>query len=156
MRLIEALRSESMRQAFEAKFGVALDPRSLLVTMRGRCRRYDGQIHTDSESKVVTALVYLDDDWRADGGRLRLLRSADDIEDVVAEVPPGPGTLVAFRRSDNSFHGHKPYEGVRRVVMLNWMVDARAAGRERRRHALSAGIKRLAPAAFDTRAGLLS
>ena len=94
-------------------------------------------------------MIYLDDHRRAEGGRLRLLRNADDIDDVIAEAPPAPGTLVAFRRTDNPFHGHKPYEGVRRVVMLNWMVDAKAAARERRRHAISARIKRLVSAGID-------
>jgi hypothetical protein len=74
------------------------------------------------------------------------LRSKDNIEDVIAEVPPTEGTLIAFRRSDHSFHGHKPYEGIRRVVMLNWMVDARAAQRERLRHGVSALIKGFRPA----------
>jgi len=151
--LMAALRSDRVREAFQDKFGVELDPLSLLVTIRGRCRRFDGQIHTDSESKLLTVLIYLDDDWRAEGGRLRLLRSAEDIEDVIAEVPPMPGTLVAFRRTDNSFHGHKPYEGIRRVIMLNWMVDAKAAARERRRHAISARMKRLMPMGFDMDAG---
>lgn len=155
-RLIDALGSDAVREAFQAKFGVALDPRSLLMTLRGRCRHYDGQIHTDSDSKLVTALIYLDEDWHADGGRLRLLRGPDDIEDMIAEVPPGPGTLVAFRRSENSFHGHKPYEGVRRVVMLNWMVDAKAADRERRRHALSARVKQLVSSGNDAGAGRMS
>ncbi len=49
--------------------------------------------------------------WEQAGGRLRLLRSATDIEDVLVEVPPEEGTLVAFRRSDNSYHGHMAFDG---------------------------------------------
>ena len=114
-----------------------------MVTLRARTRPVDGQIHTDSETKIVTALIYLNEDWSNQGGRLRLLRGPDDIEDMIAEVPPDAGTLLAFRRTDNSWHGHKPFDGVRRSIMLNWMVDAATMRRELRRHALSAGVKSL-------------
>jgi len=36
-------------------------------------------------------------------------RSGKDLEDIAAEVPPTDGTLVAFKRSDYSWHGHKPF-----------------------------------------------
>jgi hypothetical protein len=34
-----------------------------------------------------------------------------------------------------------PFEGVRRAIMFNWMVDAATARREMRRHAVSATMK---------------
>ena len=142
-RLMERLRSPALTAAFSDKFGVRLDPATLMVTLRARTRPVDGQIHTDSETKIVTALIYLNEDWSNQGGRLRLLRGPDDIEDMIAEVPPDAGTLLAFRRTDNSWHGHKPFDGVRRSIMLNWMVDASTMRRELRRHALSAGVKSL-------------
>jgi hypothetical protein len=142
-RLMERLRSPPITAAFSDKFGVALDPATLMVTLRARTRPADGQIHTDSETKIVTALIYLNEDWSNQGGRLRLLRGPNDIEDMIAEVPPDAGTLLAFRRTDNSWHGHKPFDGVRRSIMLNWMVDAATMRRELRRHALSAGVKSL-------------
>jgi hypothetical protein len=141
--LLERLRSQAVTDAFAAKFAVALDPAALLVTLRARTRLSDGQIHNDSETKIVTALIYLNPTWEADGGRLRLLHKPDDLEDVIAEVPPTTGTMLAFRRSDNSWHGHRPFEGTRRSIMLNWMVDAATMRREQRRHALSAGVKSL-------------
>ena len=116
-----------------------------MITLRSRCRLEDGKIHTDSLSKRVTALVYLEPEWPAIGGRLRFLRGSDSLDDMLTEAPPMKGTLLAFRRSDNSWHGHSPYEGVRRIIMLNWMVSPAAARRELRRHAVSAGIKRLLP-----------
>ena len=85
--------------------------------------------------------------WPHPGGRLRLLRSPDNLEDMAGEVAPLEGTLVAFRRSDSSFHGHHPFEGERIYVMFNWMVSAQAARRETRRHAVSAAFKRLVGAA---------
>jgi hypothetical protein len=116
-----------------------------MITVRGRCRASDGQIHTDSTSKVVTCLLYLNDPWGEAGGRLRLLRDPGNIDSTIAEVPPNGGTLVAFRRTDNSWHGHKPFEGERRYVMFNWVVSQAALDRELGRHKLSAKLKRLNP-----------
>ncbi|MGA7802612.1 MAG: 2OG-Fe(II) oxygenase [Gammaproteobacteria bacterium] len=140
--LIDELRSAEVAAAFSEKFGVDLSERPLMITVRGRCQPKDGRIHTDTESKLVTGLLYLNDSWEADGGRLRLLRGPNDLDDMIAEVPPNNGTLVAFRRGERSYHGHKPYEGVRRYVMFNWMTEARAAAREVTRHRISARIKR--------------
>ena len=68
----------------------------LMVTLRARTRPIDGRIHNDSATKVITALIYLNDAWSGAGGRLRLLRGPHDIEDMIAEVPPLAGTLIAF------------------------------------------------------------
>ena len=141
--LLEELTGPVVREAFEEKFGVALKGRPTMVTVRGRCGPRDGRIHTDAVSKILTVLIYLNAQWEAPGGRLRLLRSADDLEDVLVEVPPEEGTLVAFRRTDNSFHGHKPFLGVRRVIQLNWVTDRWTARRELLRHRASAWVKRL-------------
>src|SRR5262249_48861596 len=132
--LVEALRGPEARTAFEEKFGLDLKRRPTMVTVRGRCGPRDGFIHTDSVSKLLTVLVYMNPHWEASGGRLRLLRSANNLDDVLVEVPPTEGTLVAFRRSDNSFHGHKPFTGPRRVIQLNWIVNRRTVFRELLRH----------------------
>jgi SM-20-related protein len=141
--LLRMIRSPRMSDAFGEKFGLPLDPATMMVTLRARTRPIDGQIHTDSTTKVVTALIYLNTDWSDEGGRLRLLRGPNDLDDMVGEVPPVAGTLIAFRRTDRSWHGHKPFEGKRQAIMFNWMTDAAAARRELRRHAVSAGIKTL-------------
>jgi hypothetical protein len=31
------------------------------------------------------------------------------------------GTLLAFRRTDHSWHGHKPFVGERRMLQLNYL-----------------------------------
>ncbi len=131
-------------RALGEKFGVDLMHRSKMITVRGRCAAKDGRIHTDSRAKFVTVLFYFNEPWEAQGGRLRILRSATDLNDAIAEVPPEAGTMIAFRRSDNSFHGHEPYEGVRRYVMMNWMTSDLAASRELMRHRLSAKVKQAA------------
>lgn len=142
-RLLQALRAPETTQAFSDIFGLPLSHKALMIHVRSWCRAKDGRIHTDSESKLVTALLYFNADWTAEGGRLRLLRRIDDMDDMLAEVPPLDGTLVAFRRTDNSFHGHKSFEGPRRYVMLNWMVDEATARREESRHGFTAYFKRL-------------
>ena len=144
-RLLAVLHDPQITRLFAEKFDIDLDPAALMITLRSRCRLEDGKIHTDSLSKRLTALVYLEPEWSASGGRLRFLRGPDNLDDMLAEAPPMNGTLLAFRRAENSWHGHAPYEGVRRIIMLNWMVSPAAARRELRRHAVSTGIKRLLP-----------
>ncbi len=142
-RLLSELRTPRVTGLFAVKNQLQLSPDTLMITLRARTRPQDGRIHTDSESKVITALIYLNDDWASEGGRLRVLRGPRDIEDMAAEVPPIAGTLISFRRTDNSWHGHKPYDGPRKAIMLNWMVDAASARREMLRHSVSAGMKHL-------------
>ncbi len=142
-RFLEDLESTEVRQAFEAKFGVALAGHPTLVTLRGRCRAKDGRIHADSSSKLLTALIYMNANWTDAGGRLRLLRGPEDIEDYVTEVPPDRGTLVAFRCTAQGYHGHKPCVGERRSVQLPGVRDAAVLTRELRRHGLSAWTKKL-------------
>lgn len=141
--LIDELQGADFESAFSAKFGIDLSSLPLMVTVRSRCQQKDGRIHTDTETKVVTVLLYLNEPWQEGGGRLRFLRGPDDIEDAIAEVPPEGGVLAAFRRCDRSFHGHKPFVGVRRYIMLNWMTSEAAMQRELARHRLSARVKRL-------------
>jgi SM-20-related protein len=109
--------------------------------VRSRCAAKDGRIHTDTPTKLITALIYFNDQWEASGGRLRLLRSPTDLDDMIGEVAPDLGTMIVFRRSDKSFHGHEPYKGVRRYVMINWMTSDFAARRELFRHRVSARAK---------------
>jgi hypothetical protein len=143
--LCDELRGEPLRAAFEEKFDMDLSRRPTTLTVRGRCRVRDGQIHTDTKSKLITVLVYLNGPWEAEGGRLRLLRSADNLDDYVAEVPPEPGTLLCFRNGPQAWHGHAPFEGTRRALQLNWVTDEAAVRKSERRHGLSALIKRLNP-----------
>jgi hypothetical protein len=142
---LRELEGEAMRDAVARKFAIDLAGRPTMVTVRGRARAADGRIHTDSRTKLITVLIYMNEAWEAPGGRLRLLRGPDDLEAVAAEVPPDAGTLVAFRVSDRSWHGHLPADGPRRVVQLNWVESAAVVRRERLRHGLSARIKRLLP-----------
>ncbi len=119
--LIEEIRGADFRRAVERKFNISLDGLQARVTVRGIADSSDGEIHTDVRSKVLTGLIYLNESWESSAGRLRLLRNGQDIEDYVAEVPPIGGTLLMFKRADNSWHGHKPFSGVRRTIQINWI-----------------------------------
>ena len=143
--LLEELEGPAMRSHFAAKFAMDLTDRPTMVTVRGRARAKDGRIHNDSRTKLITVLIYMNGKWEADGGRLRLLRSADSLEDVVAEVPPDEGTLVAFQVTDHSWHGHASFDGPRRVIQLNWVTDDEVVRHEQSRHRLTAKLKRLNP-----------
>ncbi|HEY7329119.1 MAG TPA: 2OG-Fe(II) oxygenase [Gemmataceae bacterium] len=140
--LLDELRGPEFREAFEEKFGIDLKGRSSMITVRGRCGTRDGNIHTDAVTKIITVLIYMNPNWEQAGGCLRLLRSPHDIEDVIIEIPPIEGTLLAFRRSDNSWHGHKLFVGPRRVIQFNWVTTAGVERREVFRHRVSAWMKR--------------
>ena len=141
--LIDEMRSEEFRKAFEEKFGVDLSNRPDMITVRGRCSEKDGKIHTDSETKIITILIYMNSAWESLGGQLRLLRSGENLDDMILEVPPTEGTLLAFRRSSNSWHGHKPFSGPRRVIQFNWVTSDAVVRREQNRHRFSVWLKKL-------------
>ncbi len=141
--LIEELRGKAVRAAFEAKFGIDLKGRPTMFTVRGCSSERDGFIHTDSASKLITVLIYMNPTWEESGGRLRLLRSSTDLDNFIVEVPPEEGTLIAFRRSDNSWHGHKPFIGPRRVIQMNWVTGRMVLLYETRRHLISAALKKV-------------
>ena len=137
------LEGPEFRAAIECAFDIDLSGRPTMVTVRGHARPRDGRIHNDSRTKLITVLIYMNEAWEVEGGRLRLLGSPDNLDDVVSEVPPQAGTLLAFRVTENSWHGHLPVTGPRRVVQLNWVESAGVLRRERVRHGLSARVKRL-------------
>jgi SM-20-related protein len=144
-RLAAELEGEALRAAIEEKFAIDLAGRPTMITLRGYSDGKDGRIHTDTATKLITVLIYMNPVWQEEPGRLRLLWGPDDLEDFAAEVPPVAGTLVAFRRSAKSFHGHLPHIGERRSIQLNWVTDRRVVRRELGRHRWSARFKSLNP-----------
>lgn len=116
-----------------------------LVTICRSLNLRHGTIHTDSRSKVATALLYLNPSWpEISEGCLRFLNRIDNIDDMaVPEVRPLYGTFVAFRRSENSFHGHLPHEGERRVIQIAWLTSEEEKERKTRRGKFSRLFKKL-------------
>ncbi|MEM9356765.1 MAG: 2OG-Fe(II) oxygenase [Pseudomonadota bacterium] len=141
--VIEELDGPVFQSTVAEKFDVELEGRPKMYSLRGYTRAKDGRLHTDSKDKIITVLLYLNENWPHDGGKLRLLRNGHDVDDYVAEVEPDNGTLLIFKRSDNSWHGHHPFEGQRRSLQMNWMTTEGARGFHKLRHKLSAAVKSL-------------
>ena len=144
-RLAAELEGDEMRAAIEDKFGLDLSGRPTMITLRGNSDGKDGGIHTDSATKLITVLIYMNREWTDPAGRLRVLRGPDDLENYAEEVPPLAGAMIAFRRSAASFHGHHAHVGRRQSIQLNWVTDAGVVRRELGRHVWSARLKALNP-----------
>jgi len=139
--LLDEMDSPAFEQEVERKFNVDLKGKPKLFSLRGMCRNKDGRIHTDSKEKIITVLLYINKPWTSTGGRLRMLKS-DNLNDYVDEVAPDVGTLLIFRRSDNSFHGHEPFEGKRCSIQLNWLTTENRKLFQTIRHQISAIFKK--------------
>lgn len=144
--VIDELDGREFEAVIADRFGVDLSGKPKMYSLRGYTRAKDGQIHTDSKDKIITVLLYLNENWQQPGGRLRILKNGHDVDDFVAEVPPDNGTLLVFKRSDNSWHGHHPFEGQRRSLQMNWMTSEGSKGWHKVRHTLSAAMKKLSAA----------
>lgn len=144
--LIGELTAPAFADQVGARLGLAdLGTRPSLVTICRHLNRRHGTIHTDSRSKIATALLYLNPDWPdTSEGCLRFLNGIDDIDDLVLpEVRPVYGNFVVFRRADNSFHGHLPHEGERRVIQVAWLTSEKEKTRKTQRGRFSRLLKRL-------------
>ena len=142
-RLLKELEGSQVRRIVEEKLKIDLEGRPTMVTLRGACQAKDGRIHADATFKLATLLLYLNEDWADTGGRLRILRSGTNIEDCAAEVAPQGGLAVCFRVQPNSWHGHKPFVGPRRYVMLNYCADNESRDREVARHRWTNRVKKV-------------
>ena len=145
-RLIAELTDPAVASAVGIRLGVDnLGQYPTLVTLCRALNKRHGTIHTDSKSKVATALLYLNDSWPdTSDGCFRLLKRIDNIDDLVApEIRPLYGNLVVFKRAENSFHGHLPYAGERRVIQVAWLTSIDEKLRKTQRGKLSRLFKKL-------------
>lgn len=142
--LLSEMKSRAVSEIVSEKLDIDLVERPRMITIRKLSAAKDGRIHTDSESKIATLLVYLNDAWNASAeGRLRVLRSGADFEDMTEEISPVTGSLFAFRRADNSWHGHKSFVGERRVVQMTWLRSQADIERKQQRGSLSHFFKKV-------------
>ncbi len=141
--LLAQLNGEALRQLIAEKFAVDLSDKPIMTTVRGVMRSKDGRIHTDSKTKVITILIYFNEDWQEGDGRLRILRNGHDIENFVEEIPPKFGTMLIFKVTDNCWHGHKPVVGKRLSLQMNYVVNETAKNKHQFFHNLSAKLKNL-------------
>ncbi|MDY0885199.1 2OG-Fe(II) oxygenase [Dongia soli] len=124
--MLDQLNAPELKERFAEKFGMDLSDCPMQLTVRKYAEASDGNVHNDSSSKFLTVLIYLNKEWHAPGGQLRLLRDPANIEDYVVEVPPVNGAMLAFRRNERSFHGFPAYIGERRSVQFYWVKPKRA------------------------------
>lgn len=141
--LMEEMHSLELRNLIGERLGMDLKGRPPMLTVRGRTGKKDGRIHTDSKSKLVTVLLYLNPGWSAPEGRLRLLYNDHDLSRYAAEISPDAGRCLIFRVTPNCWHGHEAFVGERRTIQLNYVTSEEARERDLKRHRFSAFLKGL-------------
>ena len=141
-KLVEELEGDEFKAILENKLGVNLKDAEVITTLRGFSRFKDGKIHTDSQSKIVTVLLYLNKDWDNEIGNLRLLKKNNDLDNYIQEISSEYGNLVAFKVTDNCWHGFMPFEGKRLSIQLNYILP-KSLNMHKIRHKLSASFKKL-------------
>ena len=141
-KLVEELEGDEFKDILENKLGVNLKNAEVITTLRGFSRFKDGKIHTDSQSKIVTVLLYLNKNWDNEIGNLRLLKKNNDLDNYIQEISSEYGNLIAFKVTDNCWHGFMPFEGKRLSIQLNYIYP-KSLNMHKIRHKLSASFKKL-------------
>lgn len=145
-RLMADLNSDELAEVLSEKFGVDFTQKPRMITVRRLSQKSDGPIHNDSKSKILTMLTYLNAEWDGTGaGCIRVLNGPDDFDDFAEEVPPLEGYVFAFLRSDNSWHGHLPFDGERYVVQTTFLTSQEELDRKENRGGLQYFLKKLNP-----------
>jgi SM-20-related protein len=140
--LIEEMEGPELTEALSQKFGKNLHPFPRLTTIMRRSQAKYGAIHTDGAAKVMTMLVYMNDEWEeSQGGRLRALYDDKNFEPYAMEVNPTMGNIFGFLRSDTSWHGHRPFTGERKVVQVAWVRDQAELERKKKRNSVAQAFK---------------
>ncbi len=140
--LLEELNGNEFRDIISEKLQLDLRDRPMVITLRGISRAKDGRIHTDSKSKMATILIYFNEPWTEETGKLRVLKS-ENMDDYVAEITPDAGAMIAFKVTDNCWHGYPAFEGTRQSIQINFVEDDKAANKHGRRHGWTAKLKKL-------------
>jgi hypothetical protein len=144
--LVEEMCSPAFADALGNQLGVErLSQYPTIVTIRKWSKDTDGRIHNDSKSKIVTALLYLNETWpNTSDGCFRFLSSPESFDHLIGEeVKPLYGTFTAFRRTENSWHGHPPYTGERRVIQVAWLTSREELERKLKRGRFTRFLKQM-------------
>lgn len=145
---IAELEGPAFRNWVSKKFAMDLEGKPTMLTLRGNTTERDGFIHADSKSKLITVLIYMNENWDAEGGGLRILNNKHSLEDYVAEVSPLAGHCVIFKVTPNCWHGHKPFVGKRLSLQLNYLAGDAALAKHLNHHRLTAKLKKWFPWLF--------
>ena len=139
--LLDCLEGDQMRNILENKFGIDLKDKPVVSTFRGYSRIKDGKIHSDSKTKIITVLLYLNEKWDESNGLLRMLKENNNIDNYITEIPASMGSMVAFKVTNDCWHGFIPYEGKRCSIQLNYLYKE-ALSQHKIRHKLSSFFKK--------------
>jgi SM-20-related protein len=143
-KLLDDLKSQDVSEIVSEKLDIDLVGKPTMITIRKISAAKDGRIHTDGEAKIATMLTYLNENWDGSGaGCLRVLRSDRSFDDYVEQISPLTGTVFAFRRADDSWHGHLPFVGERRVVQMTWLRSEADVARKQKRGTVSHKLKQM-------------
>ncbi|MBS0349616.1 MAG: 2OG-Fe(II) oxygenase [Proteobacteria bacterium] len=141
-KFVEELEGSELQKIISEKFDLALENKPTMLTLRGYTTERDGKIHTDSKSKLITLLLYMNPAWETNEGKLRLLYNKDSLEDYAAEISPLAGNCLIFRVTENGWHGHYPFVGKRLSLQLNYLANDTALVKHLNHHRLTAFFKR--------------
>lgn len=145
--LLDDLRGPELRSIVGDKLDLDLEGRGVVINVRGQVRRTDGNIHTDTPSKLATVLLYFNQDGEAPDTGLRILRGSKNLDDYVEEIPSTLGTMVVFKVTPDCWHGHKPFVGPRHSLQLNYLSGVKTIGKHQLLHRLVGRMKRKLAAA---------
>ena len=140
--MLHDLGSERFRQLVGEKLEIDLADRDTVINVRAQTRLTDGNIHTDTPSKLVTVLLYFNRSGQAEDTGLRILNNGKDIDNYVEEIPSTLGTMVVFKVTPNCWHGHKPFAGKRHSLQLNYLSGVKTIGKHQLAHRLVGRMKR--------------
>jgi len=145
---VEELQGSDLKEVIAEKFEINLEGKPTMLTLRGATSKRDGKIHTDSKSKLITVLLYMNSTWESAEGKLRLLKNPHSLEDYVEEISPLAGTCLIFKVTPNCWHGHTPFVGKRLSLQLNYLASDTALNKHLNHHRFTAWLKRLFPRFF--------
>uniref|UniRef100_A0A7S0RPB1 Prolyl 4-hydroxylase alpha subunit Fe(2+) 2OG dioxygenase domain-containing protein n=1 Tax=Pyramimonas obovata TaxID=1411642 RepID=A0A7S0RPB1_9CHLO len=134
--LLNDARSNELRSIFAQKLGINLRKAFTRITLRGYCDPCQGKIHVDAKIKLVSWLIYLEEEplkGEHEAGNLRLL-TGPELKDTVEVVPSSKGTLLAFKNSmwpKHGWHGFYPYTGPRRAIQVNYQTELIIPGQKK-------------------------
>lgn len=140
--LLDELRGDRFRALIAEKLEIDLTGRDIVINVRAQTRLTDGNIHTDTPSKLVTVLLYFNGPGQAVDSGLRILNNGRDIDNYVEEIPSTLGTMVAFKVTPDCWHGHKPFVGERHSLQLNYLSGIKTIGKHQLVHRLVGRMKR--------------
>ena len=144
-KLLDDVRSPAFSRIVGEKLDRDLVSRPQMIVVRKWSALKDGNPHTDGQDKVATALVYLNDDWGDQAGALRFLEGPNLEGRAQRRSQLAMGLSPPSLAPDNSWHGHKPFAGERRVLQIFWLVDEAAAERKNKRHKRTNFLKAIWP-----------